>query len=121
MAGLFDLRAATVEVPGDLEIEADDVVGRIALEIDQGVIGGVPAHRDFVAAEVGGLAFPPGELQPDDLRRELHRRLQVGRADPQVADVVEIDHPRYFISGMPKLTPGFTPSRQREVTVLMRE
>src|SRR5438477_630370 len=26
----------------------------------------------------------------------------------------------HFISGMPKLAPGFTPSRQREVTVLMR-
>ncbi len=92
MAGLLDLGSSPVEVFPVLQVEADDVVGRVAFEIDERVVARVAAHRDLVAAEVGGLAFAAGELQPDDFGGELHGRLQVGRADPQVADVVKIDH-----------------------------
>src|SRR5712691_4154484 len=126
MAGFLDLRARLVEVVPVLEIEGDDMVRRIAFEIDQRVIARVAPHRCLVAAEIRGLALPARQLQPDDPGRELDRGLQIRRADPQVSDVVEIDHRQrslryaYFIRGMPKLGPGFTPSRQREVTVLMR-
>src|SRR5712691_6680299 len=126
MAGFLDLRARLVEVVPVLEIEGDDMVRRIAFEIDQRVIARVAPHRCLVAAEIRGLALPARQLQPDDPGRELDRSLQIRRADPQVSDVVEIDHRQrrlryaYFIRGMPKLAPGFTPSRQREVTVLMR-
>ncbi len=126
MAGFLDLRARLVEVVPVLEIEGDDVVRWIAFEIDQRVIARVAPHRCLVAAEIRGLALAARQLQPDNPGRELDRSLQIRRADPQVSDVVEIDHLQrrlryaYFIRGMPKLAPGFTPSRQREVTVLMR-
>src|SRR6266853_6226413 len=92
MAGLLDLGSRPVEVFPVFQVEADDVVGRVAFEIDERVVARVAAHRGLVAAEVRGLAFAGGELQPDDFDGELHGRLQVGRADPQVADVVEVDH-----------------------------
>ncbi len=116
----LDLGTGLVEVFAIFQIEADSMVRGIAFEIDERVVARVAARRGLVAAEVGGLAFPAREFQADDAGRELDGRIEIGRADPQIADVVEIDHPRYFISGMPKLAPGFTPSRQREVTVLMR-
>src|SRR5712691_10898029 len=92
MAGFLDLRARLVEVVPVLEIEGDDMVRRITLEIDQRVIARVAPHRCLVAAEIRGLALPARQLQPDDPGRELDRGLQIRRADPQVADVVEVDH-----------------------------
>src|SRR6266446_2355314 len=75
-----------------LEIEGDDVVRWIAFEIDQRVIARVAPHRCLVAAEIRGLALAARQLQPDNPGRELDRSLQIRRADPQVSDVVEIDH-----------------------------
>src|SRR5213594_952777 len=92
MAGFLDLRDRLVEVVPVLEIEGDDMVRWIALEIDQRVIARVAPHRCLVAAEIRGLALPARQLQPDDPGRELDRGLQIRRADPQVSDVVEIDH-----------------------------
>src|SRR5437773_27115 len=88
---VFDLGAGLVEVLAVLQIEGDRVIRSVPLEIDQRVVARVAAYRCLVAAEVGGLAFPPRELQPDDLDGELDRGLQIRGSDPQIADVVEID------------------------------
>ncbi len=122
MPRFLDFGAGLVELVAILEVESYDVIVQTPFEIDQRVVARVAAHRRLVAAEVGGLALPARELQTDDPGREVDRGFQIRRADPQVPDVVEVDHRflAYFISGMPKLAPGFTPSRQREVTVLMR-
>src|SRR5439155_19368405 len=76
---LFDLGAGLVEVLAVFQIEADDVVGRVSSEINERMVARVAAHRCLVAAEVGGLAFPPRELQPDDLSAELDRRFETPR------------------------------------------
>src|SRR5439155_17491289 len=51
---LFDLDAGAFEVLAPLQVEADHVIGRITLEIDEGVVARVSAHRHLVAAEIGG-------------------------------------------------------------------
>src|SRR5881396_317279 len=88
---LFDLGAGLVEVLAVLQVEGDRMIRRVPLEIDQRVVARVAAPRCLVAAEVGGLAFPARELQPDDLGGELDRRFEIRRADTQVTDIVEID------------------------------
>jgi len=85
-------RADGVEIVGVEQVEADSLVGGIALDHRQGVIARVAAHPDLVAAEIGGLAFARSELQPDDVGQVFDRTLEIGRAEPQIADVVQIDH-----------------------------
>ncbi len=112
MTGALDLRARAVEVLRALQVEADNMIGRIALEVDQRVVARVAAYRGLVAAKVGGLAFPPRELQPDDLGGELDRRFEIRRADPQIADVVEFDH------GQPMPSRTVIPSAARDLATL---
>ncbi len=92
MAGAFQLRAHRVEVRWVVQVEADSLVGRIALEIDQCVVARITAHRDLVAAEIRRLALACDKLQADDVGCEAHRAVKVGRADADVADVVQVDH-----------------------------
>src|SRR5579862_9695742 len=92
VATFVERGACRIEIGRVFQVEADGVVTVIALEIDKGVTARIAAHRDLVAAEVGGLALARNQLQPDDLGREFDRALEIARAEPHIADVLEIDH-----------------------------
>src|SRR6185437_7087465 len=75
-----------------VEIEADRMVARIALEIDESVVARIAAHRYDVAAEIRGFAFAAVELQAENLGRVIDRAFEVARAEADVADILQIDH-----------------------------
>ena len=92
VAGIFQFGADRIQRGGVVQVEADRLVGGIALEIDHRVVARVAAHRNLVAAEIGRLALARDELQADDVGGEADRAIEVGRADAHVADVVQVDH-----------------------------
>src|SRR5690348_3432090 len=92
VAGILESGADRVEIDRVFEIEADRMVARIALEIDESVVARIAAHRYDVAAEIRGFAFAAGELQAENLGRVIDRAFEVARAEADVADILQIDH-----------------------------
>src|SRR5689334_17825633 len=102
-AGLLELDRGGVERLGIAQVEPDRVVARLAFEVHERVVARVAARAGLVGAEVRGLALARHELQPDDRRRVLDRRLEVGRTDPEVADVAQVDHSAVILSAAKNL------------------
>ena len=92
MAGILERRADRVEIDRVFQIEADRVVARIALEIDERVVARVAAHRHRIAAEISGFTFAADKLKAEDLGRVVDRAFEIARAEADVADILQIDH-----------------------------
>ena len=92
MTGGFDLGGHVIERIAIKNVERRHMIGRVALEIHQGVITRVATHLGLVGAKVRRLALAPDQLQADDAGGEIDRRIEIGRTDAQIADVEQIDH-----------------------------
>ena len=84
--------ADRIEIVGVEQFEADRLIGGIAFEQRQRVIARIAAHANLVAAEISGLAFARRELQSDDVGQIADRGIEIGGAEPQIADILQIDH-----------------------------
>ncbi len=82
MPGCFQPGRSGVEGFGGVQDEARRVQPGIAGDIAQRVLA-------VVAAQVGAVALTCAELKAEDLLRELDRVLEVGRAEADVADVLQ--------------------------------
>ena len=80
-----ELRRGGIERGGVAQFEADRVVVRIAFEVHQRVVA-------VVTAVVVRTALHARQFQADDLACEAVCRAQVTRAEPDVADVEQVDH-----------------------------
>jgi hypothetical protein len=79
-----DLTRGSVQRRAVTQFEAHAVVLRVAFDVDQGVVA-------VVAAVVAGAGLLARQFQPDHLAREAVGRGQVTRAEPNVADVEQVD------------------------------
>ena len=79
---VLERRTDRVEIDRVLQIEADRMVGRIALEIDQRVIARIAAHGDLVAAEIGGSCLrAPISCRPMISVAIADRAVEIGVAE----------------------------------------
>ena len=89
---LFQRRSDRVQIVRIDQFQADRLIRGIALEIDKCMVPRIAAHLGLVAAEIRRVALARDQLQPDDVGGEADRPVQVLRAEPRIADVMQVDH-----------------------------
>ena len=111
----FALRARAHHVPGSrelgccelelarrLQLEADHVIKGVTLVIGQGVI-------TIVGAQVRATGIAAHELESQDRDGITHGRIQIGRAETHIAQVLQSDHrpsSRALVPPMPQCSLG---------------
>lgn len=88
-ARVAQLGGRPVQLVGGSQLEAHHVVLGIALEVHERVI-------PIVAAEIVRAGFGPSELEAEDRSRILVGEREVSRAEPDVTNVVKVDHLKAF-------------------------
>ena len=85
VAQALKLCARLIEIGGGRNFEGNRLVGRITLEIAEGMGAGI-------RLEVYGLLVPLRDLETQDLGCEDDRSFKIARSESAIADIPQVDH-----------------------------